>query len=285
MVAISNLFTISATLAAAAFCVSAQKITAPGRSPKELAEVMDCQAHCIERPPIFGNKPDPKHTVTDFMKMRDPYDKMPFLVKNMQEIAKPCYANVTGMHTYTQLDSPTFEWYVNCNGQTLARNENQYKGDYDYKKNGFTDKEWKEFNDFTLKGFRRALHNCRGDCRRIHFPKTSSPPTPSATPNAKPNKSTPTVKPTGKPTATPAPKPKTPKSKAEVAPKKPAAKPTKVTKKPAKPTKAAKKPTKPTKKPAPKPTKVTKKPAPKPTKVVKKPTPKPTATQKALPKA
>ncbi|KAG0346896.1 hypothetical protein BG004_000587 [Podila humilis] len=141
---------------------------APAHTPKEMSQVVDCQAQCIGLPPAFGNKPD--HTVQNFMRV--PFHRrMLYLYRNMQPVVNPCLKNLRKFKgDYTKVTEDNFQSYVLCNSKTLTKNEEQYfSKSFNYKKNGFTKKEWTEFRNRTLPGFRRALHNCRGGCRRIHF--------------------------------------------------------------------------------------------------------------------
>ncbi|KAF9991741.1 hypothetical protein BGZ80_010636, partial [Entomortierella chlamydospora] len=83
----------------------------------------------------------------------------------------PCLRNLTKFGgNYKKVTEENFESYVLCNSKTLTKNEDVYFAkNFNYKKNGFTDKEWTVFRNRTVPGFRRALHNCRGGCRKIHF--------------------------------------------------------------------------------------------------------------------
>ncbi|KAF9921951.1 hypothetical protein BGZ65_009956 [Modicella reniformis] len=152
MVAISKPFSLAATLAlsivllgTAITCANAQKTVAPEHTPKEMASVVDCQAQCISLIPPFGNPPD--------------------IIPCLRELRK-----LNGDDSKVTKDK--FEAYVLCNSKTLGKNEDIYFATtFDYKKNGFNQAEWTEFRNRTIPGFRRALHRCRGGCRKINFPK------------------------------------------------------------------------------------------------------------------
>ncbi|KAG0036123.1 hypothetical protein BGZ82_004672 [Podila clonocystis] len=98
---------------------------------------------------------------------------MPYLVKNIQPIVKPCLKNLKKLKgDASKVTEENFQEYVLCNSKTLGKNEEPYFAkNFNYKKNGFNDKQWTEFRNRTLPAFRSALHRCRGGCRKIHFAK------------------------------------------------------------------------------------------------------------------
>ncbi|KAG0248146.1 hypothetical protein BG011_000422 [Mortierella polycephala] len=95
----------------------------------------------------------------------------------MQPIVKPCLKQLQKLKGDTcKVNEDNFQAYVLCNSKTLTKNENVYfDKNFDWKKNGFNKKEWTQFRNHTVPGFRRALHNCRGGCRRIHFAHKGAP--------------------------------------------------------------------------------------------------------------
>ncbi|KAF9929523.1 hypothetical protein FBU30_001493 [Linnemannia zychae] len=178
MVALSKPFTFSLSLILSVLVLGTALLSAHaktqtpeiGHTPVEMSKVVDCQAQCIAiKPPPFNNRPD--HNVTKFMKVKD-YGRMPYLFKNIQPIVEPCLKNMRKLKgNPNKVTRKLFEEYVLCNSKTLTKNEEQYfSKKFDYKMNGFTSKEWTQFRNHTLPGFRKALHLCRGGCRKIHFP-------------------------------------------------------------------------------------------------------------------
>ncbi|KAG0095685.1 hypothetical protein BGZ93_005579 [Podila epicladia] len=155
-------------LGAAIVCATAQKTVTPAHTPKEMSRVVDCQTQCIFLTPPFGNPKD--HRVMKFMR-RDDHGRMPYLIKNIQPIVKPCLRNLLKLKGNSSLvTEDNFQEYVLCNSKTLGKNEEPYFAkNFNYKKDGFTKKEWTEFRNRTLPAFRSALHRCRGGCRKIHF--------------------------------------------------------------------------------------------------------------------
>ncbi|KAF9019826.1 hypothetical protein BGZ52_003069, partial [Haplosporangium bisporale] len=143
---------------------------APVHTPEDMAKVMDCQTQCISLVPPFGHKPDYK--VDHYMAVKD-YGRMPYLIKNIQPIVQPCLRNITKAdRAAKKVSTEKFEAYVLCNSKTLTKNETPYFAkNFNWKKNGFNQQQWTQFRNHTLPGFRRALHKCRGGCRKIHFPK------------------------------------------------------------------------------------------------------------------
>ncbi|KAG0222013.1 hypothetical protein BGW42_006999 [Actinomortierella wolfii] len=164
----SLLFLLGAAIATSAAA------PAPEYTPQEMAKVIDCQVQCINNAPLFGNTPS--INVRDFMK-RFPYGRMPYLVKNMQAVVKPCLKELRGLKgDASKVTKENFERYVLCNSKTLTKNEEVYRSkNFNWKKAGFTQKQWTEFDKKTLPAFRSALHTCRGGCRRIHFAKKGPP--------------------------------------------------------------------------------------------------------------
>ncbi|KAF9174328.1 hypothetical protein BGX21_000214 [Mortierella sp. AD011] len=164
MVAISNL----SILLLGTLAMLASGTTTPAKlTKKQMAQVVDCQVQCIYSKPPFGNKPD--FRVDQFMRVKS-YGKMPYLVKNMQPIVDPCHDKFVTFHkNITKITEKNFNEYVLCDSKTLTKNENVYYAkNFNYKKAGFSKKEWSVFRNHTVPGFRRALHNCRGGCRRVH---------------------------------------------------------------------------------------------------------------------
>ncbi|KAF9972284.1 hypothetical protein BGZ73_004601 [Actinomortierella ambigua] len=179
MVAIAKSFTVL-LLSAALLCANAQKPTpttpkptptpTPTHSSLDMAKVVDCQTQCVNLIPPFGHKPD--HNVKKFMR-RDDFGRLPYLIKNMQPHIKPCTKELRALKGNTKkVTEANFQRYVLCNSKTLSKNEEKYfDPKFNYKKAGFTTKQWKEFRYKTVPAFRSALHRCRGGCRRIHFAK------------------------------------------------------------------------------------------------------------------
>ncbi|KAF9914350.1 hypothetical protein BX616_008477 [Lobosporangium transversale] len=195
MVAIKSLSSALVALSIVLLGVAAQKVTptstptstltptpapkpkpapTPNWSPEDMARVVDCQAQCISLKPPFGHKPD--HTVDKFMRM-NPHGRMPYMVKNMQPIVQPCLKELRKLKgKASKVTRAKFEAYVLCNSKTLGKNEDVYFSKrFNYRKDRFTNKQWTEFRTRTLPGFRRALHKCRGGCRKIHFAKYNKP--------------------------------------------------------------------------------------------------------------
>ncbi|KAF9911761.1 hypothetical protein EC991_002489 [Linnemannia zychae] len=171
-------------LGAAVAMAAAQKTTpakpkptpapAPVYSPMEMSQVVDCQTQCVNLVPPFGHAPD--INVRTYMKVKD-YGRMNYMVKNMQPHIKPCIKNLQKLKgNAAKVTKDAFEAYVLCNSKTLTKNEDVYFAkNFNWKKAGFTSKEWTQFRNHTLPGFRKALHICRGGCRRIHFAHKGPP--------------------------------------------------------------------------------------------------------------
>ncbi|KAK3807956.1 MAG: hypothetical protein JOS17DRAFT_766383 [Linnemannia elongata] len=184
MVAISKSFLL--LLGTAIACAAAQTTPVPPKktpaptpvySPEEMSQVIDCQTQCISLIPPFGHKPD--INVAEYMAVKD-YGRMPYMIKNMQPIVKPCIKQLLKLKgNATRVTKDSFESYVLCNSKTLTKNEDVYFApNFNWKKDGFSPKEWTQFRNHTLPGFRRALHICRGGCRRIHFAHKGPPKRP-----------------------------------------------------------------------------------------------------------
>ncbi|KAF9426263.1 hypothetical protein BGZ76_002838 [Entomortierella beljakovae] len=176
MVALTKPFSFSATLllsivllGTAMLFANAAKTAAPAHTPKEMSRVVDCQAQCIALPPPFRNKPT--HHVKKFMRRSD-HGRMSYLIKNIQPIVQPCLKNLRKLKgNANKVTEDNFQSYVLCNSKTLGKNEEPYfSKNFNYKKNGFSKKQWTEFRNHTLPAFRSALHRCRGGCRKVHFP-------------------------------------------------------------------------------------------------------------------
>ncbi|KAG0299584.1 hypothetical protein BGZ98_009924, partial [Dissophora globulifera] len=146
----------------------------PTYSPQEMSQVIDCQGQCIEMVPPFGHKPD--MNVRTYMKVKD-YGRMPYLITNMKKIVEPCDEELLKLKgDASKVTDPMFERYVLCDSKTLTLNENVYfDPKFNWKKEGFTSTEWTQFRNHTVPGFRKALHICRGGCRRIHFAHKGAP--------------------------------------------------------------------------------------------------------------
>ncbi|KAF9139301.1 hypothetical protein BGX30_008154 [Mortierella sp. GBA39] len=184
MVAISK--SILLLLGTAIACAAATKTVAPAAaptktpapvpvySPEEMSQVVDCQTQCISLIPPFGHPPD--INVKEYMKVKD-YGRMSYMIKNMQPIVKPCIKQLQKLKgNASKVTDDSFEAYVLCDSKTLTKNEDVYFAkDFNWKKDGFNQKEWTQFRNHTLPGFRRALHICRGGCRRIHFAHKGPP--------------------------------------------------------------------------------------------------------------
>ncbi|KAG0298433.1 hypothetical protein BGZ96_012155 [Linnemannia gamsii] len=179
MVAISK--SLLLLVGAAIACATAAKAPAstpapaPVYSPMEMSQVVDCQTQCVKlATPPFGHAPDIE--AKTYMKVKD-YGRMNYLYKNMQTHIKPCIKELQKLKgNSSKVTKAKFEAYVLCNSKTLGKNEDVYFAkNFNWKKDKFTQKEWTTFRNHTLPGFRRALHICRGGCRRIHFAKKGPP--------------------------------------------------------------------------------------------------------------
>ncbi|KAF9274405.1 hypothetical protein BGZ68_000701 [Mortierella alpina] len=182
MVALSK--SLLLLLGTAIACAAAQKTSAPAPkpspapapewTPQEMSQVIDCQTQCVAFKPPFNHPPD----ITAKMYMKVPtYGRTNYLYKNMQKHVKPCVQELLKLKgNASKVTRAKFEAYVLCNSKTLGKNEDVYFAkNFNWKKEGFTQKQWTEFRNRTLPGFRRGLHTCRGGCRRIHFAHKGAP--------------------------------------------------------------------------------------------------------------
>ncbi|KAF8923270.1 hypothetical protein EDD21DRAFT_58834 [Dissophora ornata] len=176
MVAISKSFLLVLGTAIA-YATAKTATPAPTYSPEEMSQVIDCQEQCISLTPPFGHKPD--INVAEYMRVKS-YGRMNYLIKNMQPIVKPCskgFEKFKGNSSMVTVDN--FNTYVLCDSKTLTKNEDvYYANNFNWKKHGFNSTEWTQFRNHTVPGFRRALHICRGGCRRIHFAHKGAPKRP-----------------------------------------------------------------------------------------------------------
>ncbi|KAF9199982.1 hypothetical protein BGZ49_009820 [Haplosporangium sp. Z 27] len=173
--------TKKAVIKATTTTTSASKPTPTVYSAVEMAQVVDCQVQCIDLKPPFGHKPD--MNVAEYMRVKD-YGKLPYLIKTMQPITDPCHSELLKLKGNSSLvTEKLFNNYVNCDGQTLRKNNDYYNSKaYNYKKHGFNSTTWARFKNHTLPAFTSALHICRGGCRRIHFAHRGPPPRPTQKP-------------------------------------------------------------------------------------------------------
>ncbi|KAG0318591.1 hypothetical protein BGZ97_003528 [Linnemannia gamsii] len=160
--------------AAIACAAAAAPAPTPEYSPMEMSQVIDCQTQCVKFTPPFGHAPDIE--AKTYMKVKD-YGRINYLYKNMRTHIKPCVKELLKLKgNATKVTKDKFEAYVLCNSKTLGKNEDVYFAkNFNWKKDGFTSKEWTTFRNHTLPGFRRGLHACRGGCRRIHFAHKGPP--------------------------------------------------------------------------------------------------------------
>ncbi|KAF9956905.1 hypothetical protein BGZ70_009727 [Mortierella alpina] len=182
MVALSK--SLLLLLGTAIACAAAQKTSpaapaptpapAPEHTALEMSQVIDCQTQCIAFKPPFSHPPDINAKM--YMKVKD-HGRMSYLYKNMRTHVKPCVKNLLKLKgKRSSVTKALFEEYVLCNSKTLGKNEDVYfNKNFNWKKEGFNKAQWTEFRNRTLPGFRRALHKCRGGCRRIHFAHKGAP--------------------------------------------------------------------------------------------------------------
>ncbi|KAF9371420.1 hypothetical protein CPB97_001970, partial [Podila verticillata] len=112
---------------------------------EDISKELDCQAQCIFLTPPFGNK-QTGYNVTRYMNVDD-NGRTPYMIKNMQPIAKPCLKQLYNLKgNVSKITREIFDDYVLCNSETLRKNNDVYsaKG-FNWKKNGFNKKQQEQF--------------------------------------------------------------------------------------------------------------------------------------------